>query len=321
MRILVTGGAGFIGSHLCEFLLNRGDEVVALDCLNDYYPPAIKRANLKVSQDFQSFKFVEGEILDEPLLASVFEEGSFDVVVHLAARAGVRPSLVDPLLYEQVNCRGTLNILEQMKEKGVKRLVFASSSSVYGNTRTIPFKEDVKIDRPVSPYAATKAAGELYCHNYFHLYGISANCLRFFTVYGPRQRPDMAINKFTRLIDQGKKVPFYGDGTTKRDYTFYTDIIEGVVASIDRDLGFEIFNLGESATTTLAELVSQIEDALGKKADLDKQPMQPGDVEMTCADVSKAKDLLGYNPSTPVSEGIPRFVDWYGENRELFAGL
>ena len=321
MNILVTGGAGFIGSHLSERLLGRGDSVVVLDCLNDYYPPAIKRRNLQGIIDHESGCFVEGEILDERLLESLFDKNSFDVVVHLAARAGVRPSLVDPILYEQVNCRGTLNILEQMKNKDVKRLVFASSSSVYGNTKTIPFKEDVKIDRPVSPYAATKAAGELYCHNYFHLYGISATCLRFFTVYGPRQRPDMAINKFTRLIDRGAKVPFYGDGTTKRDYTFFSDIIDGVVASVDRDLGFEILNLGESATTTLAELVGQIEDALGKKANLDRQPMQPGDVEMTCADISKAKELLGYNPSTPVAKGIPAFVEWYRENADLYADL
>ena len=318
MNILVTGGAGFIGSHLCEFLLGRGDSVVALDCLNDYYSPAIKRNNIEVALGSDKYSFVEGDILDEELLPSVFDQNEFDVVVHLAARAGVRPSLVDPLLYEQVNCRGTLNILEQLKRKDIKRLVFASSSSVYGNTKTIPFKEDVKIDRPVSPYAATKAAGELYCHNYFHLYGISATCLRFFTVYGPRQRPDMAINKFTRLIDSGEKIPFYGDGTTKRDYTFYTDIIQGVVASIDRDLGFEIFNLGESATTTLVELVTQIEDALGKKANLDKQPMQPGDVEMTCADISRARELLDYNPTTPGEQGIPAFVEWYRENASLY---
>ena len=321
MKVLVTGGAGFIGSHLCEFLLNRGDSVVALDCLNDYYSPAIKRNNIKVALANDAYQFVEGDILDEALLSSVFNESDFDVVVHLAARAGVRPSLVDPILYEQVNCRGTLNILEQMKNKGLKRLVFASSSSVYGNTKTIPFKEDVKIDRPVSPYAATKAAGELYCHNYFHLYGISATCLRFFTVYGPRQRPDMAINKFTRLIDCGDKIPFYGDGTTKRDYTFYTDIIQGVAASVDRDLGFEILNLGESATTTLVELVGQIEDAVGKKANLDKQPMQPGDVEMTCADISKARELLDYNPTTLVADGIPAFVEWYKDNSELYRGL
>lgn len=318
MNVLVTGGAGFIGSHLCEYLLGRGDRVVAFDNLNDYYSPAIKKRNLEKASEHDAMKFVEGDILDEPKLEAVFNGYEFDVVVHLAARAGVRPSLVDPILYEQVNCRGTLNILEQMRKRGMKRLVFASSSSVYGNTRTIPFSEDVKIDRPVSPYAATKAAGELYCHNYYHLYGISANCLRFFTVYGPRQRPDMAINKFTRMIDSGKSIPFYGDGSTKRDYTFFTDIIEGVVASIDRDLGFEIFNLGESATTTLAELVGHIEKALGRKAVLDRQPMQPGDVEMTCADISKAKKLLGYNPHTPVEQGIPAFVEWYKANSDLY---
>lgn len=318
MRVLVTGGAGFIGSHLCESLLARGDSVVALDCFNDYYDPAIKRRNIAPALAKKAMTLVEGDILDEKLLAGVFDASEFDVVVHLAARAGVRPSLVDPILYEQVNCRGTLNILEQMRCKGVKRLVFASSSSVYGNTRIIPFQEDVRIDRPVSPYAATKAAGELYCYNYFHLYGISATALRFFTVYGPRQRPDMAINKFTRMIDGGLKIPFYGDGTTKRDYTFYSDIIQGVVAAVDRDLGFEIINLGESATTTLAELVAQIEKALGKKAVLDRQPIQPGDVEMTCADVSKAGKLLGYNPTTPVDEGIPAFVEWYRKNADLY---
>jgi UDP-glucuronate 4-epimerase len=311
MRILVTGGAGFIGSHLVERLLGRGDTVVALDNLNDYYSPAIKRANLAQALKSPAYTFVEGDILDTGLLDDLFARHTFDVVVHLAARAGVRPSLKDPVLYEQVNCRGTLNLLQCMRNKGVRRFVFASSSSVYGNVKVIPFREDARVDQPVSPYAATKAAGELYCYNYFHLYGISANCLRFFTVYGPRQRPDMAIHKFTALIDQGKPLPFYGDGGTERDYTFFTDIIDGVVASIDRDLGYEIFNLGESRTTRLSQLVTIIEESLGKKAVLDRQPMQPGDVQMTCADVSKAKRLLGYNPTTPVEAGIPRFVEWY----------
>ena len=311
MRILVTGGAGFIGSHLAERLLGRGDRVVVLDNLNDYYDPAIKRRNIAGALAQAGYTFVEGEILDTALLGALFDAHAFDVVVHLAARAGVRPSLEQPLLYEEVNCRGTLNILEAMRERDVRRLVFASSSSVYGNVKEIPFREDARIDRPVSPYAATKAAGELYCYNYHHLYGISSTCLRFFTVYGPRQRPDMAIHKFTRLIEGGKPLPFYGDGTTERDYTFYTDIIDGVVASIDRDLGFEILNLGESRTTSLSRLVELIEDALGKQAVLDKQPMQPGDVELTCADVTKARELLDYSPSTAVEEGIPRFVEWF----------
>ena len=311
MNILVTGGAGFIGSHLAERLLGRCDRVVVLDNLNDYYDPRIKQRNLEAALKSPAFTFVKGDILDGPLLDRVFGGTAFDVIVHLAARAGVRPSLEQPLLYEQVNGLGTLNLLEQARQRGIKRFVFASSSSVYGNVKTIPFREDARVDRPVSPYAATKAAGELYCHNYFHLYGISATALRFFTAYGPRQRPDMAIHKFTALIDQGKPVPFFGDGSTERDYTYCADIVDGVVAAVDRDLGFEIINLGESRTTKLAELVSLIEDALGRKAKLKKMPMQPGDVLMTCADVSKARRLLGYNPTTSVREGVKRFVEWY----------
>lgn len=311
MNVLVTGAAGFIGSHLSERLLERGDSVVGLDCLNDYYDPALKRANLLKPCSFDKMRFVEGDILDAPLIKRIFEDNEFDVIVHLAARAGVRPSLEQPILYEEVNCRGTLNLLEAARENGIKRFVFASSSSVYGNVKETPFREDARIDKPISPYAATKAAGELYCHNYFHLYGISSTCLRFFTVYGPRQRPDMAIRKFTTLIDKGEPIPFYGDGTTERDYTFYTDIIQGVVASIDRDLGFEILNLGESRTTSLARMVELIEENLGKRAELRKLPMQPGDVTITFADVSKARKLLNYEPSTPIEEGIKRFVEWH----------
>jgi UDP-glucuronate 4-epimerase len=265
MNILVTGGAGFIGSHLVERLLGRGDRVVALDNLNDYYDPGIKQRNLESAQKSPKFSFVKGDILDAPLLDRVFGDTAFDVIVHLAARAGVRPSLEQPLLYEEVNCHGTLNILEQARKRKIKRMVFASSSSVYGNVKTIPFREDARVDRPVSPYAATKAAGELYCHNYFHLYGISTTALRFFTVYGPRQRPDMAIHKFTTLINQGKPLPFYGDGSTERDYTYCSDIIDGVVAAIDRDLGFEIINLGESRTTKLSELEASSRKASAKK--------------------------------------------------------
>lgn len=311
MKILITGAAGFIGSHVTDALLTRGDEVTGLDNLNNYYDPGIKRRNLTAARQVEAFRFVEGDILDDSLLKKLFEEQAFDVIVHLAARAGVRPSLQNPILYEEVNCRGTLNLLEAARQHNIRRFVFASSSSVYGNVKEIPFREDARIDKPVSPYAATKAAGELYCHNYFHLYRISVNALRFFTVYGPRQRPDMAIHKFTALIDQGKAVPFYGDGSTDRDYTYYTDILAGILAAIDRDLGFQIFNLGESRTTTLAHLVSLIERALGKKAILHKLPMQPGDVERTCADVSRARHLLDYRPSTEVETGIRQFVDWY----------
>jgi UDP-glucuronate 4-epimerase len=315
MKILVTGGAGFIGSHLVERLLGRGDAVVAIDNLNDYYAPVIKEKNISRSLKSLNMTFVRGDILDAALLDRVFSSHSFDVVVHLAARAGVRPSIEQPLLYEQVNCLGTFNILEAMKKHKVRRLVFASSSSVYGNVKKTPFSEDARVDRPVSPYAATKAACELYCYNYYHLYGISCNALRFFTVYGPRQRPDMAIRKFTSLIDRGKPIPFFGDGATERDYTYYSDIIDGVVASIDRDLGYEIINLGESRTTKLSELVRMIEDNLGKKAVLDHLPPQPGDVVITCADVSKARRLLDYNPSTTVEQGIKSFVAWYKDER------
>jgi UDP-glucuronate 4-epimerase len=311
MRVLVTGGAGFIGSHLVDALLARGDTVAALDNMNDYYDPAVKERNIAGALRSPAMTFARGDILDAPLLERLFEAGRFDVVAHLAARAGVRPSLEQPLLYEEVNCRGTLNVLEAARRHGVKRFVFASSSSVYGNVKEIPFREDARIDRPVSPYAATKAAGELYCHNYHHLYGMSVTALRFFTVYGPRGRPDMAIYKFTDLIERGDPIPFYGDGSTARDYTFCSDIIAGVTAAIDRDLGFEIVNLGESRTTTLKELVAIIERALGRKAKIKPMPPQPGDVALTCADVSKAAKLLGYRPSTPVEEGVRRFVAWY----------
>lgn len=313
MKLLVTGGAGFIGSHLVERLLARSDEVVVLDNLNDYYDPRIKRDNLGGFIKSKGVVFVDGDILDMPVLERIFGGHKFDVIVHLAARAGVRPSLEQPLLYEQVNCGGTLNLLEMARKHSVKRFVFASSSSVYGDV-PVPFREDAEM-RPLSPYGATKAAGELFCRNYHHLYGISCNALRFFTVYGARQRPDMAIHKFAALIDGGKPVPFYGDGTTRRDYTYYTDIIDGVVAAIDRDLGFEVFNLGESRTTDLSRLVSLLEENLGRKAILKKMPVQPGDMTDTFADVSKAKRLLGYKPSVPVEEGIRQFVEWYRASR------
>jgi UDP-glucuronate 4-epimerase len=311
MEILLTGGAGFIGSHLAERLLERGDRVIVLDNLNDYYNPRIKEQNIAKAMRSSSMAFIKGDILDMKLLQKIFDDNSFDVIVHLAARAGVRASLEQPLLYEEVNCKGTMNLLEMARRHRVKRFVFASSSSVYGNVRETPFREDARIDRPESPYAATKAAGELYCHNYYHLFGISCTALRFFTAYGPRQRPDMAIHKFATLIDQGKEIPFFGDGNTARDYTFYSDIIDGVESAIDRDLGFEIINLGESRTTTLSTLVGIIEKELGKKAVLNKLPIQPGDVEITCADVSKARRLLDYDPSTTIEDGVHRFIEWF----------
>ena len=315
MHIFLTGGAGFIGSHLAERLLGRGDRVTILDDLNDYYDPQLKRRNLQGIVDQPSASFIEGDIRDMPLLENVFARNRFEVIVHLAARAGVRPSLQQPFLYEDVNCRGTLNLLELARRHEIRRFVFASSSSVYGNSTAVPFREDARIDQPISPYAATKAAGELYCYTFHHLYGMSVNALRFFTVYGARQRPDMAIHKFTRLIDEGKAIPFYGDGSTERDYTYYTDIIDGVTAAIDRDLGFQIFNLGESRTTKLSYLVELIAQSLGKQAHRSMMPMQPGDVNVTCADVGKAKRLLDYNPSTAIEDGIRAFVDWYKRTR------
>jgi UDP-glucuronate 4-epimerase len=311
VKVLVTGGAGFIGSHVVDRLLARGDEVVVLDNLNDFYDPRLKERNLAAALRLPGMSLVRGDILDLPLLEKVFAGTRFDVVAHLAARAGVRASLEQPALYEEVNCRGTLHLLEMVRKHGVRRFVFASSSSVYGNVREIPFREDARIDRPVSVYAATKAAGELYCHNYHHLYGLPVTILRFFTVYGARQRPDMAIRKFTGLIVRGEPIPFYGDGGTERDYTYCADIADGVLAAVDRDLGFEIINIGESRTTRLSDLVSLLEANLGKKAVLKRMPMQAGDMPKTCADVSKARRLLDYRPATPIEQGIREFVTWY----------
>jgi UDP-glucuronate 4-epimerase len=313
MKVLVTGGAGFIGSHLCDHLLARGDEVTILDNFNDFYDPAIKRGNLSTLADAC---LVEGDIRDAALVQRVFEEGQFDGVVHLAAMAGVRPSLEDPLLYEDVNVRGTLILLEEIRKYKGLRFVFASSSSVYGGNEDVPFREVSEIQKPISPYAATKRAGELLAYTHHHLYGIPTTCLRFFTVYGPRQRPEMAIHKFVRATLSGEAIPFFGDGSTRRDYTFVDDIIDGVVRSLDRCEGYEIYNLGESETTSLQELVDMIGEVCGAPVQLDRQPMQPGDVIITYADVSKAKERLGYAPSTPVREGLVRFLAWYRDTRE-----
>ena len=306
MHVLVTGGAGFIGSHLCEALLARGDAVTVVDNFNDFYDPAIKRTNLAAF----SGRLVEGDIRDGDLMARLFREERFEAVVHLAAMAGVRPSLADPLLYEDVNVRGTLILLEQLKQHGT-RMVFASSSSVYGGSEDVPFRETDDIPRPISPYAATKRAGELMAYTYHHLYGIPTSCLRFFTVYGPRQRPEMAIHRFVRRVLSNRPIPFYGDGSSRRDYTYVDDIVDGVVRALDRCAGYEIFNLGESATTSLEELVGMIGEVCGREPRLERRPMQPGDVPITYADVSKARELLGYEPKTPVRAGLERFVDWY----------
>lgn len=307
-KILITGGAGFIGSQLAEALLARGDLVTVLDNFNDFYDPAIKRQN---ARELHGATIVTGDIRDRELVARLFESGDFDAVVHLAAMAGVRPSLLDPLHYEDVNVRGTLVLLEELKKRPKTRFVFASSSSVYGSNDKVPFEETDDIHRPVSPYAATKRAGELLCYTHHHLYRIPTTCLRFFTVYGPRQRPEMAIHKFVKACLEGQPIPFFGDGSTRRDYTYVTDIVDGVVRAVDRCAGYEIYNLGESATTSLSELVGLIGEACGKTPILDRQPMQPGDVLITFADVSKAKQRLGYDPRTNVRDGVERFVRWY----------
>lgn len=307
-HVLITGAAGFIGSHVGEALLARGDHVTVLDNFNDYYDPAIKRANLAA---LPNAAIVTGDIRDRALVTRLFAEGRFDAVIHLAAMAGVRPSILDPLHYEDVNVRGTLHLLEELKLHPTTRFVFASSSSVYGDRANTPFREEDDIHHPVSPYASTKRAGELHCWTYHHLYGIPTSCLRFFTVYGPRQRPEMAIHKFVKATLEGRPIPFFGDGTTRRDYTYVDDIVDGVVRALDRCEGYEIYNLGESATTSLQELVGIIGEACGKTPILDRQPMQPGDVLVTYADVTKARKKLGYDPHTSVRDGIERFVKWY----------
>lgn len=311
--ILVTGGAGFIGSHLVDHLLGEGGwHVIVIDDFNDFYSPDIKRANVAGHLTNPNYRLIEADIRDAEAMASIFAATRFDVIAHLAARAGVRPSLAEPRLYAETNINGTLNLLELAKEHGIKQFVFGSSSSVYGINTKIPFAEDDRIHQPISPYAATKAAGELLCHTYSHLYDIRIVCLRFFTVYGARQRPDLAIHKFSKLITEGKPIQVFGDGSSRRDYTYIDDIIQGVRAAIDYDGSmYEIFNLGESQTVTLAELIELIERNLDMHAIIDRQPWQPGDVPATYADISKARELLGYNPMTKIQDGIPKFVEWF----------
>jgi UDP-glucuronate 4-epimerase len=321
-RVLITGGAGFIGSHLAERLLDEGGfEVVVLDNFDDFYDPRAKRRNIEAaiarSHAGARYTVIEGDIREEKLVNQLFAENRFDQVIHIAARAGVRPSIEAPLLYESVNVHGTLVILEAMQRTGVKEIVFASSSSVYGEAEKVPFSETDPVDRPISPYAATKRACEIALATWHRLYKIETAMLRFFTVYGPRQRPDLAIAKFTRLIDEGAPIPVFGDGSYRRDFTYVDDIVQGVRAAMDRCRGYEIFNLGESATTTVTDLVAMIEDALGKKAKIDRRPAQPGDVPITYADISKAKAHLGYRPTTPITDGIRRYVEWYRAEKKL----
>lgn len=317
-NILVTGGAGFIGSHCVEALLAQGVEVVVFDDFNDFYDPAIKEANIAGFRD--RITLVRGDIRDNALIEKTFTGHRFDCVIHLAARAGVRPSISDPKLYFTTNIDGTFNLLDACRQHGVSNFVFASSSSVYGINEKVPFSESDRIERTISPYAATKIAGEQICSNYAHLFGIHCACLRFFTVYGPRQRPDLAIAKFTRAIHEGKPIDRYGDGSTARDYTYIDDIVQGVLAAAahTRESSFEIFNLGGSATTTLAELIAMIEDAAGGKAIIRQLPDQPGDVPKTFADVDKARRLLGYEPRTPIREGVRKYAEWFaaGHGRE-----
>ena len=314
--VLVTGGAGFIGSHLCERLLSRGDSVVCLDNFDPYYSPEVKRRNIQKALKNKRFHLIECDIRDEGKLAELFSSHDFSCVVHLAARAGVRPSIKDPHIYQDVNIGGTINLLEMCREHKIASFIFGSSSSVYGDSGKVPFSESDVLMRPISPYAASKQACELFCYTYHHLYDIHITCLRFFTVYGPRQRPDMAIHKFTRLIDGGKQIEIYGDGSSRRDYTYIDDIIDGVEAAVDKNLAFEVINLGESETIELNRLVSLIEENIGKKAKVVRMPMQPGDVPITYADISRARKLLGYEPQVKVDEGIPLFVEWYkGQGR------
>ncbi|CAN5829532.1 GDP-mannose 4,6-dehydratase [soil metagenome] len=312
-NILVTGGAGFIGSHLVERLLaEKVWRVSVVDDFNDFYAPELKRANARPHLTDENYQLFEANISDAEFLRGMFEENEFDVIVHLAARAGVRPSLRQPKLYAETNVNGTLNLLELARDFNVKQFIFGSSSSVYGNNKKVPFSEDDKIFQPISPYAATKAAGELLCHTYSHLYDIRTVCLRFFTVYGARQRPDLAIRKFSQLITDDKPIQVFGDGTTRRDYTFIDDIIQGVRAAIDYDKStHEVINLGESQTVELRRLIALLEENLGKKAVIDRQPMQPGDVPQTFADITKARELLNYNPQTKIDEGIKKFVAWF----------
>jgi UDP-glucuronate 4-epimerase len=323
MTIVVTGAAGFIGSHLCERLLGRGHRVVGVDNFDPFYDPALKRRNLAAASAHPSFTLVQADIRDSAAVQAALGEagaGEPEAIVHLAARAGVRPSIEEPELYTEVNLLGTMSMLEVARRLGVRRFVFGSSSSVYGNGARIPFREDDTADRPISPYAATKRGGELLCHTYSHLYGTSVACLRFFTVYGPRQRPDLAIHRFARLMADGRPISLFGDGTTQRDYTYIDDILQGIEGAVrftgEHPGAFEVFNLGESRTVPLLRLVELLSSALGVEPEIRWLPAQPGDVERTCADVTRAGELLGYAPSVAVEEGIPRFVEWFRAERE-----
>src|SRR4051812_13627131 len=301
MKFLVTGGAGFIGSHVCERLLDLGHSVLAFDDLNPFYSPAQKQRNIRLLQSLaKPFTFTQGDVTDVAALGDVFRETQFDQVIHLAARAGVRPSLLEPALYQRVNVEGTVNVLEAARARAIQKIIIASSSSVYGLNARVPFSEGDPIFSPISPYAASKLACEALGHVYHHLYGMDVTMLRFFTVYGPRQRPDLAIHKFAQLMTDGKPIPVFGDGSAARDYTYVTDTVDGVIAATQKNFGYEIFNLGESQTVKLSYLIELLSDALGSKAIIDRQPLQPGDVPITFANVEKARKKLGYDPQVKI---------------------
>lgn len=324
--ILITGGAGFIGSNLIDKLLEENNEVTTIDNFNNYYDPQIKEKNIleirknmgKLNINEKNFKLYRGDIRDKNILRTIFKENKINLIIHLAAMAGVRTSIDNPKLYYEVNLNGTLNLLEVARINRINKFIFGSSSSIYGNNQKIPFNEEDEVNHPISPYAASKKAGELLCYTYHHLYDLNVACLRFFTVYGPRQRPDLAIHKFTKLILKNKSIPFYGNGKTERDYTYIDDAVEGIIKTIiwikKNRRKYEIFNLGSSRKISLNEMVKAIEDVLYKKAILKKLPMQHGDVNRTYADISKAENVLGYNPKTEFIEGIKKFVEWIKKN-------
>lgn len=318
----ITGGAGFIGSSLTERLLKEGNKVVAIDNFCNFYHPKIKENNIKELLKNKNFRLYRNDIRDGQAIKKIFDENKIDIVMHLAAMAGVRPSIENPILYQEVNCLGTQNILEEMKNHNVKNLVMASSSSVYGNCKEVPFREDMIVDYAISPYAATKKANEVMTHVYHKLFDMNVMMLRFFTVYGPKQRPDLAINKFTRFMLEGKEIPMFGDGTTSRDYTYIDDIVDGIVKSCNYTLEnknvYEILNIGNSSPTSLKEMIETIAKVLGINPKINQLPMQPGDVDRTFADITKAKHLIGYEPKTTFEEGIKKFIDWYQENEELY---
>lgn len=309
--ILVTGGAGFIGSHLVDRLLADGHRVTVIDNFNEFYDPAIKRRNIRRHLENSAYRLVEADIRDAGATESCFSGCQFDELIHLAAMAGVRPSIADPVLYQEVNLIGTMNLLEACRNHNVGRLVFASSSSVYGNNPKVPFSESDPVDNPISPYASTKKSGELMAYTYHHLYGIKTACLRFFTVYGPRQRPEMAIHLFTDRILRGETISMFAEGKSRRDYTFIADIIDGIMRCRETDFDYEIFNLGRSDTVELADLIHKLERVLGKKATIVSKPNQPGDVDRTFADISKARRMLGYEPKVSIDEGLERFAEWF----------